>query len=83
MPRPLIKPVELHLVVGGEGMSEGLRNYFSRWFKSVFSSYGASDLEINIGAETPFSVALRQLCWTSPTFPRRSSAGKTADGFSI
>jgi phenylacetate-CoA ligase len=54
---------ELHLIVGGEGMSEGLRGYFSKWFQSVYSSYGASDLEINIGAETEFTIALRQLCW--------------------
>jgi phenylacetate-CoA ligase len=54
---------ELHLVLGGEGMSEGLRAYFGKWFKSVFSSYGASDLEINIGAETAFAIALRQACW--------------------
>jgi phenylacetate-CoA ligase len=53
---------QLHLIVGGEGMSEGLREYFSRFFKSVFSSYGASDLEINIGAETEFTVALRKAC---------------------
>jgi len=54
---------DLHLVVGGEGMSEGLRGYFRKWFKSVYSSYGASDLEINLGAETDFSIALRQACW--------------------
>lgn len=54
---------QLHLVVGGEGMSEGLREYFSKWFKSVFSSYGASDLEINVGAETAYTIALRKLCW--------------------
>ena len=58
---------ELHLVVGGEGMSEGLRGYFGKWFKSVLSSYGASDLEINIAAETQFTIALRQLCWKSTT----------------
>ncbi len=52
----------LHLVVGGEGMSEGLRAYFGKWFKSVFSSYGASDLEINIGAETELAIKLRQAC---------------------
>lgn len=58
-----LAPYELHLIVGGEGMSEGLRGYFGQWFKSVYSSYGASDLEINIGAETEFTIALRQLCW--------------------
>jgi phenylacetate-CoA ligase len=57
---------EMHLIVGGEGMSEGLRGYFAKWFKSVYSSYGASDLEINIGAETEFTIALRQLCWKNP-----------------
>jgi phenylacetate-CoA ligase len=58
-----LSPYDLHLVLGGEGMSEGLRAYFGKWFKSVFSSYGASDLEINIGAETGFAIALRQACW--------------------
>ncbi len=57
---------QLHLIVGGEGMSEGLRGYFGKWFRSVYSSYGASDLEINIGAETEFTIALRQLCWKTP-----------------
>jgi phenylacetate-CoA ligase len=50
-------------VVGGEGMSEGLRTYFLRFFGSVYSSYGASDLEINIGAETEFTVNLRRRCF--------------------
>jgi phenylacetate-CoA ligase len=57
---------ELHLIVGGEGMSEGLRSYFGKWFRSVYSSYGASDLEINIAAETEFTIALRHLCWKNP-----------------
>ena len=53
----------LDAVVGGEGMSEGLRSYFLRFFGSVYSSYGASDLEINIGAETEFTVQLRRRCF--------------------
>jgi len=61
---------ELHLILGGEGMSEGLRAYFGQSFKSVFSSYGASDLEINIGAETTFTIALRRLCWKNPDLSR-------------
>jgi phenylacetate-CoA ligase len=61
---------ELHLIVGGEGMSEGLRGYFRKWFQSVYSSYGASDLEINIAAETEFTIALRQLCWKNPATSR-------------
>lgn len=56
---------EFHLdaVVGGEGMSEGLRSFFLKSFKTVVSSYGASDLEINIGAETELTIALRRLCF--------------------
>ena len=37
-------------MVGGEGITEALRAYLLRHFKSVVSSYGASDLEINIGS---------------------------------
>lgn len=56
---------EYHLdaVVGGEGMSEGLRSFFLKHFQTVVSSYGASDLEINIGAETELTIALRRLCF--------------------
>jgi phenylacetate-CoA ligase len=53
-------------VVGGEGMSEALRSYLGRYFDRVYSSYGASDLEINLAGETDFSVALRQLLARRP-----------------
>ncbi|MCK5126144.1 MAG: phenylacetate--CoA ligase family protein [candidate division Zixibacteria bacterium] len=48
-------------LVGGEGMSEGLRDYLLHSFKRVYSGYGATDLEIGIAGETPLSVALRRL----------------------
>jgi len=51
----------MDLIVGGEGMSESLRTYLLKSFQSVVSSYGASDLEINIGVETPLTIALRRL----------------------
>lgn len=54
---------KMDAVVGGEGMSEGLRSYFLKFFKTVVSSYGASDLEINIGAETELTINLRRLCF--------------------
>lgn len=57
-----LKAYELHLIVGGEGISEPLRDRLLRSFRSVHSSYGASDLEINIGAETRFTIALRRAC---------------------
>ena len=54
---------KLDAVVGGEGMSEGLRSYFLKYFSTVVSSYGASDLEINIGVETDLTIALRRRCY--------------------
>lgn len=57
-----LKPYNLNFLVGGEGLSEGLRSHLLESAKSVISSYGASDLEINIGVETPLTIALRRLC---------------------
>lgn len=51
----------LNALVGGEGMSEGLRDYLLRRFHKVYSGYGATDLEIGIAGETPLSVAIRRL----------------------
>ena len=47
-------------LVGGEGMSEGLRDYLLRDFEHVISGYGATDLEIGIAGETPLSIAVRR-----------------------
>lgn len=58
-------------VVGGEGMSEGLRSYFLKFFNSVVSSYGASDLEINIGVETEMTVALRRSCFQNRSLSQK------------
>ena len=54
---------KMDAVVGGEGMSESLRSFMLKSFKTVVSSYGASDLEINIGVETELTIALRHLCF--------------------
>src|SRR5215207_2101848 len=53
-------------VVGGEGMSEALRSYLLRHFQAVYSSFGAADLEINIAAESDFTIALRRLLAERP-----------------
>ena len=45
---------------GGEGVSENMRSYLLRSYRRVIGSYGASDLEINIAAETPFTIAVRR-----------------------
>ncbi len=45
---------------GGEGLSENMRRYLRQSFREVIGSYGASDLEINMAAESEFTIALRQ-----------------------
>ena len=57
---------DLRALVGGEGMAEGLRDYLLRRFRSVFSGFGATDLEIGIAGETPVAVAIRRLCRERP-----------------
>ncbi len=47
-------------VYGGEGISEGLRDYLLKTFRRVIGSYGASDLEINVAAESDLTIALRK-----------------------
>ena len=56
-----LEQYRLDALVGGEGMSEGLRDYLLNRFRKVFSGYGATDLEIGIAGETPLSVAIRRL----------------------
>jgi phenylacetate-CoA ligase len=53
-------------VVGGEGMSEALRDHLGRAFRRVYSSFGASDLEINIAAENDATIAMRRLLLERP-----------------
>ena len=50
----------LYGLVGGEGITEALRDYLERRFRKVRSGYGASDVQLGIGAETDFTVALRK-----------------------
>ena len=53
---------QFDLIVGGEGLSEGLRSHLRQYARHVISSFGASDLEINIAVETELTIALRRLC---------------------
>ncbi len=53
---------DISFVFGGESMSEGLRDHLrSKGIKKIYSSFGASDLELNIASENEFTVSLRQL----------------------
>jgi len=54
------KQYDVCAVVGGEGMSEPLRAALNKCFRKTISSFGASDLEINLAVETAFTIALRQ-----------------------
>jgi Coenzyme F390 synthetase len=57
---------ELHALVGGEGMTEELRDVLLERFVSVFSGYGATDIEIGMAGESPVSIALRRLARARP-----------------
>ncbi len=50
----------LMALLGGEGNSEGLRDYLSQAFDPIYSGYGATDVEIGVAGETPLSLAIRQ-----------------------
>jgi phenylacetate-CoA ligase len=57
---------DISAIVGGEGMSEPLRAALNKRFKRTISCFGASDLEINLAVETPFTVALRESIINDP-----------------
>jgi phenylacetate-CoA ligase len=60
----------LAAIVGGEGMTEELRDRLLERFEVVYSGYGATDLEIGMAAETPVTVALRRLARARPDLRR-------------
>jgi phenylacetate-CoA ligase len=60
----------MHALLGGEGNSEALRDYLGRRFETVFSGYGATDVEIGLAAETPASIGLRRLAAERPEIAR-------------
>ncbi|MEO8087634.1 MAG: CoF synthetase [Bacteroidota bacterium] len=56
------KEYNISFIFGGESMSEGMRDYLmEKGIKKVYSSLGASDLELNISAENDFTISLRKL----------------------
>lgn len=61
---------ELHALVGGEGMTEELRDVLLARFDSVYSGYGATDIEIGMAGESPVSIALRRLARARPDIRR-------------
>jgi phenylacetate-CoA ligase len=56
------KDYDVSFVFGGESMSEAMRDYLlSKGIQEIYSSYGASDIELNIAAENEFTISLRKL----------------------
>ena len=56
-----LKRFRLLALVGGEGMSEGLRDYLKTIFAKVYSGFGATDLEMGVAGESDISISLRRL----------------------
>jgi phenylacetate-CoA ligase len=54
------RPYRMYGIVGGEAMSEQLRDRLLTRFIAVYSAYGASDLDIGVSAETPLSIWVRR-----------------------
>jgi phenylacetate-CoA ligase len=53
---------QVSFIFGGESMSEGMRDYLlEKGIKKVYSSLGASDLELNLAGENDFTIAVRKL----------------------
>lgn len=72
-----LKDYDLAAIIGGESISEILRDRLTGvnpnspgGFKKVISSYGASDLDLNIAFETDFSTALRKECLKNPALAK-------------
>jgi phenylacetate-CoA ligase len=53
-------------IYGGEAITEQLRDYLSQTFGKVIGSYGASDLEVNIGYENDLTIAVRKALLEDP-----------------
>ncbi|HEV3413876.1 MAG TPA: hypothetical protein VG101_15450 [Puia sp.] len=63
---------DVSFIFGGESMSEGLRDYLrSKGIRKIYSSFGASDLELNIASENDFTISLRQLLRTNDRLRER------------
>ncbi|MCH7504130.1 phenylacetate--CoA ligase family protein [PVC group bacterium] len=59
-----------HIIIGGEGFPEDLRDFFAKQLHSpvntfgqsmIASAYGSADTGIGVGHETPFSILIRRL----------------------
>ncbi len=59
------KDYNLNIITGGEGIILSWKKYIEKHLKpgaKIISSYGASDIDIGIGFETPLSQFIREIC---------------------
>lgn len=57
---------DLNGFVGGEALTEGLRDYLEERFARIYSGYGASDLTIGMAGEPDLAVWLRRSLLAHP-----------------
>lgn len=58
-------------IVGGQGMSEAMRDLLIKdGFNAIYSSYGASDLDVNLAAETDDEIFIRKAIEKHPGLAR-------------
>ncbi|CAM4462826.1 MAG: hypothetical protein LEGION0403_FIIPPAGN_01373 [Legionella sp.] len=58
-------------IVGGQAISEAMRDQLiQHGFNHIYSSYGASDLDINLGVETEYEISVRKAIETNPGLAR-------------
>ncbi|RUR13183.1 hypothetical protein [Legionella sp. km772] len=58
-------------IVGGQAISEAMRDILIRdGFNDIYSSYGASDLDVNLGSETDDEIIVRKAIENNPGLAR-------------
>ena len=65
-----LKSYSVAAIVGGQGISEAMRDQLLEVYQQVHSSYGASDLDINLGVEMEFAMNLRKAIAINPGLGR-------------
>jgi len=66
------KEYNVSFIFGGESMTEGMRDYLTeKGIKKMYSSLGASDLELNLAGENEFTISLRKLLRSNPELRAR------------
>ena len=69
------KKYKIDVLTGGESTSVAWKRYIKKQLGNdkvkIISSYGASDIDIGVGFETPFSEFVRELCLDNPKLNKK------------